>query len=280
MDRDSLESKRSAASTSLSNANGMQMWMWLAFLGAFFALLWGVGSQYMNYLHKNAEDKPFLQVTNRQISLFLWQNPEFMRVNVASKSGYLPAFDYVGKVTMNPRAAEQLAIAPPNVLFRYHTWSRLLKKEYISRPISATEFVEFLESDEAWQPENWPGAPSEYRLMVKGLDPTSKTDIESLPETVLPLDVKIAFQGWKNFQFEGEAIVAVRPTYKEMAAFIRRYPHYARSYWQNITDRGRYQYLKGLNLATDESTETIPSEELSPFLKVAFYNYLMSLENR
>lgn len=252
------------------------MWMWFAFLAAFLTLIWGIGSQYTGYLQENAETKPFLKVTNREISLFLWQNPEFMRANVAAKSGYLPGFEYVGHVTMNPRAADQLAIAPPTVLFRYHTWSRLLKSEYIPRPILVTEFVEFLENDEAWQPENWPDAPAAYKDMVKGLDPTSKNDMQKMPEATLPMDVKIAFQGWKNFQFEGEAIIAVSPTYKEMAALLKKYPHYARSYWRNIVDRGRNQYLKEFSLATDELSDTIPPEQLAPFLKVAFYNFLMS----
>lgn len=265
---------------SYDGGGGMQMWMWLAFLAAFLTLIWGIGSEYTGYLQTKAEAKPFLQVTNRQISLFLWQNPEFMRVNVSSKSGYLPGFEYINKFTMNPQMADQYAIAPPEVLFRYHTWNRLLKGEFTPRPIHVTEFVEFLENDEAWQPENWPEAPEDYREMVKSLDPTSKEDMQKMPESTLPKDVRIAFQGWKNFQFEGENINAMRATYKQMAEFIKKHPHYARSYWRNISDRGQQQYLKELNQATDESDEVIPPDQLTPWLKVALYNFRMAEANK
>jgi hypothetical protein len=143
-----------------------------------------------------------------------------------------------------------------------------------------TEFVEFLENDEAWQPENWPEAPEDYREMVKSLDPTSKEDMQKMPESTLPKDVRIAFQGWKNFQFEGENINAMRATYKQMAEFIKKHPHYARSYWRNISDRGQHQYLKELNQATDESDEAIPPDQLTPWLKVALYNFRMAEANK
>ncbi len=252
------------------------LWIWLAFMAAFLAILWGIGSQYAGYFQGKDIEKPFLQVTNREMSIFLWQNSELMRGNVkgVSKTAYLPAFEYAGgSVTVNPRAADQWVQAPPDLLFRYHTWSRLLRDEYIARPIPVHEFVEFIEFDEQWQPEYWPSAPAGYKDLVKGLDPLSKQDMQSLPESTFPRSVRMAFEGWKNFRHEGEAIDGVRPTMKEMTAFLNGYPHYERSYWCNIVDKARHEYLKSLTKESAATDGVIPVDELASFLKVAFFNW-------
>ncbi len=256
------------------------LWIWLAFIAVFLAMIWGIGSQYSSYLSERTQDKPFLQVSNRDMSIFLWQNPEFMRANVKSKSGYLPAFEYLGKVTVNPQAAQQWVVGPPELLFRYHTWVRLLRGEITVRPIFATEFMEFLEYDEQWQPENWPTAPAGYKDLVKSMNPLSKDDLQKLPENTFPRIVRLAFQGWKNFRYEGEKIEAASPTYKDLTAFLKVYPHYGRSYWRNIVDSGRRQYLKSVTSETADSDERVPNDELTPFLKVAFYNYQQAEKNQ
>lgn len=255
------------------------LWIWLAFSAAFLAIIWGIGSQYAGYFQGKDFEKPFLQVSNRDISVFLWQNPEFMRANVkgVSKTSYMPAFEYIGgSVAVNPRAADQWVQAPPEVLFRYHTWDRLLRDEYIARPIAVHEFIEFIEYDEQWQPENWPAAPAGYKELVKGLDPLSKDDMQRLPETTFPLVVRLAFEGWKNFRYEGEKIDAVRPTMKDMTAFLNRYPHYERSYWRNIVDTTLHEYLKSLTREASTTDAVIPVDELAAFVKAAFYNSLQA----
>ncbi len=282
-DRDTLESERELPKEdeTLDESKFIQeqyksdpttIWVWLFFLAAFLLLAWGVGSQLSGYLQQGSEAKPFLQVTNRDFSLFLWQNPEFMRINSKNKSAYLPGFEYLDKVNMVPKTADQYVVAPPEVLFRYHTWSRLLKGEYVARPIPTDEFVEFLEYEEAWQPEYWPKAPGAYKELVQGLKPTSHDDLQAQPLSVLPLDVRMAFQGWKNFRFEGQQINDVKPTYKAMVAFLRAHPHYQRSYWRNIVDTDRLHYLVGLTNGKANSDEVIPADQLTPFLKVGFFN--------
>jgi hypothetical protein len=290
-DRDTLESERyvggdtsqeqpSPAAPLPPMQDTSPLWVWLFILVAFGALVWGVASQYSGYFEENAASRPFLQVTNREISLFLWQNPEFMRANARSKSGYLPGFEYIGKISMTPGMADTYVAAPPEVLFRYHTWSRLLRDEYISRPIAVREFIEFLEYDEAWQPEHWPSAPQGYAALIKGLDPVSKDDLQKQPDSLLPLSVRIAFQGWKNYMYEGELINAVRPTYKGAAEFLKKHPNYARNLWRNIVDTRSQQYLKDVNLATDESSEVIPDEQLTSFFRLAYFNWQMSNQGK
>jgi len=63
------------------------MWFWLFFVVALMALLWGVGSQYAGFIQEKTQKRPFLQVTNRDMSLFLWQHPQRMRAHRKRKSG-------------------------------------------------------------------------------------------------------------------------------------------------------------------------------------------------
>lgn len=66
-----------------------------------------------------------------------------MRVNSKTKSGYLPGFQYIDKLSIEPNMADLYAVAPPELLFLYHTWNRLLSPEFITRPIQLSEFKEF-----------------------------------------------------------------------------------------------------------------------------------------
>lgn len=245
------------------------LWLWLVLLTMVIALLWGGMNWYTNKVNLLFSDSPFLQVTNRQISLFLWQNPEFMRINAKEKGNYLPGFKYLDKVTVDVGFADQYAAAPPELLFRYHTWDRLLKKEFVERPIPLKDFRDFLSYVEEWQPRFWPDAPKEYIQLVEQL-PTSKVeDLSTLSEKELPMDVRIAFQGWQNYFKEGEAINKVQVSQSELQEFLSSHPHYARNYWQNILKDSVPNYLKSAG-----SGETVPDTELSPFLKVALYNYM------
>ena len=90
-------------------------------------------------------------------------------------------------------------------------------------------------------------------------------NLQTLPEGQLPTIVKQAFMGWKNYFKEGDAINAVRPKREEMETFLKAFPHYARPYWRNIEGDS---YLQ-----PGSAQEVIPSAEMAPFLKAAFYNF-------
>lgn len=251
------------------------LWIWAFMLVAIVAILWGAGSWYAGYLGQKQADRPFLQVTNRDMSLFLWQNPEFMRVNAKTKSGYLPGFQYTDRVSVEPALADQFAIAPPEVLFRYHTWSRLIGEEYIARPIPVGEFSDFLDYCQEWQPKYWKDAPEAYKNTVAALDRNATLNLAQLPESTLPNVVRIAFQGWKNYMVEGAAINQLKPTYKQVSAFLRQHPHFARNFWQNIFDDESHRYLGSLAKQPD-SDQVVPDSELAPFLKVVLFNFLQA----
>src|SRR6476620_911156 len=124
--------------------NPFPFWGWIgAVIGFSLIFSWGL-STYTNTLERQITDSPFLQVTNREMSLFLWQNPQHMRVHVKKKNGYLPAFEYAERIGLNPEYADDYVVAPPELLFLYHTWHRLLGDSYIPRYISGKEFSLFL----------------------------------------------------------------------------------------------------------------------------------------
>lgn len=249
------------------------LWMWLFCLAALVALLWGAGSSYTGYIQRQQENRPFLRVTNRELSLFLWQHPESLRINAKNKSGYLPAFQILDRASVEPALADQIVIAPPELLFQYHTWSRLLGDVWFPRPIPAAEFSDFLEYCEEWQPRYWPAAPKAYQDIVQALDAKATLDLQQLPESTLPRPVRIAFQGWKNFRLEGEAINGFSPTYAQLHDFLDKYPRYARNFWQNLLDSPTHQYLK--SVADHDADETpVPASELVPFLRAALFNFI------
>lgn len=257
--------------------NNLPFWLWGILLTMMVALIWGIGSWYNDKLAEEVETHPFLQVTNRQMSVFLWQFPEHMRVNITTgRAGYLPGFKYTDKLSLDPSMAEQYVVAPPELLFLYHTWARLLSPEFIPRPIQLSEFKEFLLYAEEWQPKDWPGAPAEYVKFANALLGNKTIDPGSLPDISPPKEVVQAFQGWKNFFKEGEAVNNVSATYAQMIDFLRNSPNYARNYWRNIVADKYPKYLKTLSTEKDIPKGSIPNDELAPFLKVAFYNYLQS----
>lgn len=257
--------------------NPFPFWLWLFLLTTIIALLWGGSTWYSGKISTLFKESPFLQVTNRQLSLFLWQNPEFMRINSKQKSGYLTGFQYVDNVTMELASADHYAEAPPEVLFRYHTWNRLIKEESSFGKINPKEFRNFLDEVPEWEPTYWPNAPKGYIQMVSGLTSIKNDDLNTLNSVALPLDVRIAFQGWKNYFKDGEAINQVKPTFAEMRQFLGSHPHYARNFWQNIVADSTPDYLKGLSIQKKDEG-VVPANAMSSFLKVAIFNYLQ--ENR
>ena len=247
--------------------NPYPFWFWLVITALFAAFIWGGSYWYLGSLSKEYQNNSFLQVTNRQMSLFLWQFPEHMRVNVKNKSTYLPGFQYSNGLTLNLSTSEEYAIAPPEVLFLYHTWKRLLDINQPIRPVSPKELSEFLQVVEEWKPQNWPEAPKSYIELVKTLSSSSSKDIQK----DLPKDVYTAFIGWKNFFKEGDEINKIHPTFGEMDKFLKAYPHYARPYWRNIVGT---HYLQSYSSEPSKKEQTIPADELAPFLKVGLYNFL------
>lgn len=245
--------------------NPYPFWFWLSFLSIVILILYGGYVWYAKKVTSEFQNSPFLQVTNRQMSLFLWQDPEFMRINAPVKAAYMPAFQYVDKVSMDVPFADDYVLAPPEVLFRYHTWHRLISNEIPLRPIASDEFKEFLDYAPEWLPENWPGAPFTYAQVVRDLKGQSELFSE------LPISVRLAFQGWKNFFKEGEKINSMVTTYAQVHTFLRAYPHYARNFWQNIVGPS---YLFSLSHSHALQNEAISADELSPFLRVSLYNFL------
>lgn len=258
--------------------NPMPTWIWLAIITAAIALLWGGKS----FFKADGEEKyttgPFSDVTNREFSQFLWQNPEYMRANVSGKSSYLEGFQYLNKVTIEPDLADQRVKAPPKVVFLYHTWNRLLGEEYFPRKIGPSEFRDFLNYAEEWRPEYWKNAPEDYKRLVAGLDTSKVENLDTLPTNTLPFEVRKAFQGWKNYLMEGEAIDKVQPTFEEMSSFLKLYPNYARNFWRNIQGGEKSDYLKSIASGKFDPKGIVPEKELAAFLKVAFYNWKQSLK--
>lgn len=254
----------------------LPLWLWLSLLLVIFAMFWGGSYWYQEKMEAVLKASPFLQVTNRQLSLFLWQHPEFMRVNAKEKGNYLPGFLYTDKVTADVAAADDYAVAPPEVLFRYHTWDRLLKGEFIPTPIPKAEFLQFLSYDEQWQPGYWPAAPKAYGELVEGLAAAKQdeqADLAALPLSALPQDVRLAFQGWKNYFKDGEAINHLRPTLGQAEQFLAAHPHYARNYWRNVVREHTPNYLVRVGQKGADPQSVIAADELTGFLRAAFFNY-------
>ncbi len=250
-------------------------WGWLAVVMACSLLFWFGLDKYATTLNREYADRPFLRVTNREMSLFLWQNPSYMRVHAANNNGYLVAFDYVDKIGLKPEYADEFAIAPPELLFLYHTWERQIANEWPERPIYADELYAFLFEVSEWLPRYWPMAPKKYVELVKRLPKLGKENLSHLSHHELPLDVKRAYAGWRNYFFEGAQIEQASFTRKQVKTFLSAYPHYRRNYWCQIVGS---HYLADLENLSLESNEYLSQGTLAPFLRIALYNW--SIESR
>ena len=60
----------------------LPFWLWIALTAVAASLIWGGGNWFGGYLQKEKKQDPFLEVTNREFSVFLWQFPNFMRMNL------------------------------------------------------------------------------------------------------------------------------------------------------------------------------------------------------
>lgn len=252
----------------------MSFWVWLAVFIAFVLCFWGIGSWYYRTMSVQLEQSPFLQVTNREMSIFLWQFSDKMPQHVKEKTGYLPGFDYQNRIGIKPNLAEKYVVAPPELLFLYHTWSRLLKDEFTPRPIPSSEFQEFLNLQPEWMPEMWVAAPEGYKALVRDFSQLGSTNLATLPESTLPQMVRMAFQGWKNYYLERDFINLATIKYGELSMFVDTHPDYARNFWRNIYDKDLPLYLKTLTFDKYDPKARVSDEEMAPFLKVAVYNFL------
>lgn len=246
------------------------------FVLAVTAIFWVGTSWYQSFMGQHFDESPFLRVTNRDFSTFLWQFPEHMRANVKVKAGYLTGFQYEHKVTPLIEEVDGYVVAPPELLFLYHTWDRLLRPEFSPGKISGTDFMEFLNYCEEWKPINWKGAPKGYSETVdrlfKGNAGEAAKDLALLSPEEMPLEVRMAFQGWHNYFKDYEAINSLQPTYSQLHKFFATHPHYERSYWRNIVMPYNPHYLESYNQTKINSDEKIPERELAPFLRVGLYN--------
>jgi hypothetical protein len=199
--------------------------------GIFICLMavWQVGEKQARVI-----GSPFLQVTNQEISRFLYQHPAMMRINTAKKSGYLPGFDMLDRGGVKEGLEKEAAVAPPSILMHYHTWSRLLGSQIFGRQVSDKILADFRADAPYWLEE-------EHELQ--------------------------AAEGWMNYYLEGPEINAVHPSYGEVSAFLSAHPKYSRHFWQNFYP----DYLLGLESSSPR--KRVPQKELTPFLRVAIFNF-------
>lgn len=261
----------------------LPFWLWLILATIVVSLVWGGRQWYSNFIQKEKKHEPFLEVTNRQFSAFLWQFPSYMRVNIRSKGSYLPGF-LSTRENFESVTAEEFVSASPDLLFLYHTWKRLLVPDNIIRPIDGKEFAEFLDYLPEWQPKNWPQAPKGYVKLVETLNDATKDNLQNLPESDLPMLVKQAFQGWKNYFKEGPQINAWEPSFQQVKDFLKQHPTYARNYWRNINQVaglqvGGPQYLRSFLEGNESLDAKVPNQQLAPFLKVALFNAEQAQQN-
>ena len=71
--------------------NQRPFFIWICLTIFIFALAYTVTSDQGKILTEKVLHQPFYQVTNREMSLFLWSNPELMRMHAQYKTGYLTA---------------------------------------------------------------------------------------------------------------------------------------------------------------------------------------------
>jgi hypothetical protein len=253
--------------------NPFAFWVWVCIFVVGVAIFWGISAWYDDVIGEQLEKSPFLQVTNRELQVMLWEFPELLPRNVKEKTGYLPAFANTELLGVELEFADDFVQAPPEILFLYHTWKRLVYSEFSQRPIRRNQFEKFLSLLPEWSPENWPGAPKGYRELVKNLKGIQEKNLANYPDDVMPFIVRRAFQGWKNYFLEGDFIDKTVPTYEGMEKFIRANPNYARNYWRNVFIESYPNYLKTFTYERAEGSKPLSAGETPAFLKVAYYNY-------
>jgi len=241
------------------------VWIFLFLFLFIIALLWGVDVWQKALEKDRLKNSPFYQVTNREFSIFLWQNPQFMRGNANLPEAYLPHFRSRGGIHVIPELADDYVVAPPEILYRYHVWKRLIGDSLSPRPIFQGAFMKFLHENPEWLPKNWKEAPPGYITLVNSLNQMEIVNLQPLSEKELPFETRMAYQGWFNYTREWEKISLFFPSEAQLEVFLQSHPHYTRSYWRNMIP----DYL--LNL---EEVKPLEESDFSSFLKIALFNSL------
>ena len=94
-------------------------------------------------------------------------------------------------------------------------------------------------------------------------------DLKELSYRELPLVVRQAFQGWKNYTKESESINRIRPTYRQLWTFLDKYPNFKRPFWVNLVKEPDY-----LISVDAKGTDSVPDSQMDGLLKMGLYNYL------
>ena len=243
------------------------IWIFLLLFFLFIILMWGINYWQRSIQIRNLKEDPFYQVTNRDFSIFLWQNPDYMRPHADLSENYLPHFHTRDEIHVIPELADEYVSAPPDILYRYHAWKRLVGDYVSARPIFFDTFLEFLDSNPEWLPQNWKKAPKEYVQLVENLDSLDIVDLQSLSYEQLPLEARMAFMGWYNYMREAMQINLFLPAVSQLESFLEAHPQYARNYWRNLYP----SYL--LNR---EKKAPLKQADLTWFLKSAVFNFVQS----
>lgn len=241
------------------------IWIFLGLFLIIMFLIWGVSFWQRRIENDQLAHSPFYQVTNREFSLFLWQNPRYMRSLVALPENYLGDFHTKDEIHVIPEFADRYVSAPPHVLYHYHVWRRLLEGDSLSAlSIGPDSFAVFLSENKEWLPHYWKAAPEGYVELVRGLDNNRMDNLQTLSKNVFPVVVRLAYQGWYNFTREWKEIEKIEPSKMLVKEFLIFHPHYERHFWRNLYP----DYLSHLN-----NQEGLGKRDFTDFLKVALYNF-------
>lgn len=231
-------------------------------------------SQWYTQLQKiEKKHDPFLEVTNRDFSLFLNSFPSF----IPFAKHDTQTEETVSNSLLQIDIDNTFVNAPEEVLFLYHTWHRLLFLYAPLRIIRPTEFREFLTTVPQWDAIGWPEAPIAYKELLQSQKYLNMKDLQELPFTTFPLTVRQAFQGWKNAFKEALEIDSWNPLFSDVLSFLLNFPNFARNEWRNI-DQVAGLHVAGLDYLSSilhkdfQPTDIVPSTQLSSFLKIALFN--------
>jgi hypothetical protein len=236
---------------------------------AVIALTWWWVSFKQNWIASNNQE--FGKVTNREFSLFLWQNPEYTRRLAYEKDHHLTQFSKDGGVHIVKNHAEDIVEAPPSLVYNYYYWKKFAGDIDFSREIERDFFYSFLESCPEWLPENWNNAPKSYSKISESLLQLSSKEFKELQQT-LPDNLRQAFFGWLNYYHEGNLINAVAPSYEEVQSFLKEHPNLKRNIWKNLLLEQAPNYLQSALDSSIDKEKLYPQGEMTSLFKLLYFN--------
>lgn len=249
------------------------------FLAIITILITAIHTWYAEHQSAYRKTSPFYQVTNRDFSLFLLQNPRFLNQNVSNKEAYLPGLQYLKKLQSNLKDADNLVDAPDQMIFYYQTWNRLIDYPPPPRTIPVGEYKDFLSQYEEWTPVYWRNATRDYEELYRQIqNGTAPQNLATVSKLALPDDAREAFIGWKNAIMEKEELEKFRPTFALLKEFLDKYPNFQRNYWFNILKASDWSYLETISFDKYDPTGNVPEDQIAPFLQIALFNYKKALD--